>query len=88
MSKCSICHQTNWPHCIKGHTAAQWKKDRESVDEQGKAWVDGNPMHNTYRDECTPDFSCCNRDLFIKDRATRLAVHNAWAAENGKRLMV
>jgi len=34
--------------------------DRESVAHQLKHWVDGIPLHNTVRDECCPDFSCCN----------------------------
>lgn len=31
-------------------------KVKEQVDE----WVKGNPIHNDERDECCPDFSCCN----------------------------
>jgi len=34
--------------------------DRESVAHQLKHWVNGVPLHNTIRDECCPDFSCCN----------------------------
>ncbi len=34
--------------------------DRESVAHQLKYWVNGVPLHNTIRDECCPDFSCCN----------------------------
>jgi len=28
-------------------------------DEQLEEWVKGNSIHNTDRDECCPDFSCC-----------------------------
>lgn len=34
--------------------------DRESVAHQLKHWVNGVPLHNTIRDECCPDFSCCS----------------------------
>jgi hypothetical protein len=34
--------------------------DRESVAHQLKHWVEGMPLHNPVRDECCPDFSCCN----------------------------
>lgn len=32
-----------------------------TTDEQIDEWVKGNPIHNTTRDECCPDFSCCDR---------------------------
>ena len=28
-------------------------------DEQLNEWVNGNSIHNHERDECCPDFSCC-----------------------------
>ena len=28
--------------------------------EQLAEWLKGNPVHNMIRDECCPDFSCCN----------------------------
>ena len=34
-----------------------------TLDEQLKEWLDGNPIHNTERDECCPDFSCCNGNI-------------------------
>jgi len=34
--------------------------DRGSVAHQLKRWVEGKPLHNTIRNECCPDFSCCN----------------------------
>lgn len=30
-------------------------------DEQLDAWVAGNSLHNQARDECCPDFSCCQK---------------------------
>lgn len=30
------------------------------------AWAEGRPQHNTVDDECCPDFSCCQSDLFTK----------------------
>lgn len=32
-------------------------------EEQLTEWVKGNSIHNTDRDECCPDFSCCNPDV-------------------------
>jgi hypothetical protein len=29
-------------------------------EEQVKLWVEGDPRHNSVRDECCPDFSCCD----------------------------
>ena len=29
-------------------------------DEQMEKWVNGVSIHNLERDECCPDFSCCN----------------------------
>lgn len=34
------------------------KKDM-TCDEQLEEWVKGNNIHNSARDECCPDFSCC-----------------------------
>ncbi len=33
------------------------------ISEQTKLWVAGKPIHNKERDECCPDFSCCNPKL-------------------------
>ena len=32
----------------------------ESIEHQLSLWVKGQPVHNPIRDECCPDFSCCN----------------------------
>ncbi len=32
-------------------------------DEQKRRWVAGESVHNDERDECCPDFSCCNGEL-------------------------
>lgn len=31
--------------------------------EQTALWVQGRSIHNTERDECCPDFSCCTPEL-------------------------
>jgi hypothetical protein len=33
--------------------------DKESMEYQLSEWLEGRPWHNTVRDECCPDFSCC-----------------------------
>lgn len=40
-------------------------------DKQLVLWVDGKSVHNDERDECCPDFSCCQPDL-LADRALRV----------------
>ena len=41
--------------------------DKESIQHQVNEWVAGRPWHNTVRDECCPDFSCCRPDLIWPD---------------------
>ncbi len=31
--------------------------------EQLELWVNGESVHNNERDECCPDFSCCNKKV-------------------------
>lgn len=33
--------------------------------DQLRAWVDGNPYHDSVNNTCTPDFSCCRPHLLI-----------------------
>ena len=47
--------------------------DRESVNYQIKQWVAGNPVHNPIRDECCPDFSCCNGKIASVEQRERFA---------------
>ena len=41
------------------------------VDRQLEAWVKGMPRHNTERDECCPDFSCCRPELLAPVKLRR-----------------
>ncbi len=34
--------------------------------EQLEQWLLGKPIHNKKRDECCPDFSCCNGNISPK----------------------
>lgn len=43
----------------------------KSIDDQLEQWVEGNPIHNKERDECTPDFSCCRGVEFMADKDVR-----------------
>jgi len=38
-----------------------------TVDEQLTEWLKGNPIHNAGRDECCPDFSCCDVSLLASE---------------------
>ncbi len=42
--------------------------------EQLAEWLKGNPVHNKIRDECCPDFSCCEpRLLWPEERRQEFA---------------
>ena len=43
----------------------------ERVRVQTFAWAEGRPYHNRIDDECCPDFSCCQPELFEADEAER-----------------
>lgn len=55
-----------------------------TCEEQLNLWVQGNPVHNRDRDECCPDFSCCQPELLAEsevrqrfkdaDEATRFSM--------------
>ena len=40
-------------------------------------WVEGRPTHNMVDDECCPDFSCCEPEMFISARGERQAYFDA-----------
>lgn len=48
---------------------------QERVKAQTLAWAQGQPRHNNIDDECCPDFSCCQPDLFEQDEAERWAYY-------------
>lgn len=56
---------------------------RARAHRQGLAWAAGYPQHNQHDDECCPDFSCCNPDLFERDPEGRLRYLNAWERQRG-----
>lgn len=42
---------------------------RETVAVQLKSWLEGKPVHNTFANECCPDFSCCHpENLWTEER--------------------
>ncbi len=49
--------------------------ESESIAHQLAEWVAGRSWHNTVRDECCPDFSCCNSQV-----STPLDVRQRFAA--------
>jgi hypothetical protein len=44
------------------------------IDKQLEEWVKGNSIHNDERDECCPDFSCCQPDLLADEKARLIFV--------------
>jgi hypothetical protein len=49
---------------------------RERVRIQMLNWAMGKSLHNRIDDECCPDFSCCQPDMFEKDEAARWASYH------------
>jgi len=39
-----------------------------SSDEQVELWAAGEPRHNRDRDECCPDFSCCQPEYLAPEK--------------------
>lgn len=44
--------------------------------EQLAIWVEGKSIHNEDRNECCPDFSCCNPEL-LAEESVRIAFAEA-----------
>ncbi len=51
--------------------------------EQLELWLNGESVHNDERDECCPDFSCCQPQL-LADAATRQLFYDAYVAKETK----
>lgn len=49
--------------------------------DQLQLWLNGDPVHNKERDECTPDFSCCNKDL-LAEKETRIEFCEAFKSKD------
>ena len=60
---------------------AMSKAYRARVLRQTRMWAMGWPSHNNVDDECCPDFSCCNPDLFEPDAKKRWDTFKAEAIE-------
>lgn len=58
---------------------------QERIEAQLRAWVDGNPTHNTVDNECCPDFSCCAPNL-LAEPAVRQRFVNATEQERNAML--
>lgn len=46
---------------------------QDRVRSQTLKWAMGQPYHNTIDNECCPDFSCCQPDLFEQSEEKRWA---------------
>ena len=42
-----------------------------TCEEQVRLWAKGLSVHNTTRDECCPDFSCCNPNIHTPQAVRR-----------------
>lgn len=47
----------------------------DRVIKQSLMWLNGKSVHNHIDGECCIDFSCCEPDLFTKDRKEREIIH-------------
>ena len=50
----------------------------QSCLDQLNKWVEGTSEHNTERDECCPDFSCCTPGAFVEDKVVRTKFRDAY----------
>ncbi len=57
---------------------------QERVRAQTLKWAMGQPYHNRIDDECCPDFSCCQPDLFERDDGKRWEVYRRERAALGE----
>lgn len=48
------------------------KEAKMTIDEQLEKWVAGESVHNIARNECTPDFSCCNSSYLASPEKRKL----------------
>lgn len=51
------------------------------IDYQLQEWVNGRCHHNKERDECCPDFSCCQPEL-LADQDVRIQFMLAWLEDH------
>lgn len=58
------------------------------VSKQLDEWVKGNPIHNQDRDECCPDFSCCNGNMAPEEERKRFAKAHYEGDEETKKEML
>ena len=62
---------------VKGDMALfEGMDSKTSADFQLMEWVKGNPQHNPIRNECCPDFSCCQPQMLM-NKETRLKFREA-----------
>jgi len=61
------------------------------IEQQLSEWVRGNSIHDDERNQCCPDFSCCNREINTptEERELFAELHiNNQEAEREKMLMM
>jgi len=46
--------------------------ERVTPEKQMDEWVNGNSIHNDERDECCPDFSCCQNHYKASEEERKL----------------
>ena len=51
--------------------------------EQIDKWLEGESVHNDERDECCPDFSCCQPEL-LADKDTRQLFSDAFKSNQSE----
>ena len=64
-----------WCKTCLGEPEEPIKGEDMSVERQLEFWVRGKSIHNSRRDECCPDFSCCQPKLaWPKEKRIKFAV--------------
>ena len=54
-----------------------------SIRQQLESWVNGESIHNDERNECCPDFSCCNKSIRTPEDI-RVLFFNAYHKGNSR----
>ena len=57
----------------------------QSVKDQLEKWVGGESVHNTERDECCPDFSCCKPEMLAPQHEREAFAKAAAEGDNGSK---
>ena len=59
------------------------RRAKMTVNKQLELWLQGKPVHNKTRNECCPDFSCCNPKLLAPKKIRQVFVNASRTGDHG-----